>query len=69
MIYRANEATYDAKGRHVRSTPVSDVGRGILFVRFDGDTNGAVAIRMVNNVARFQRRISGVWQDTPLVDG
>ncbi len=69
MIYKADEATYDASGRSVRETRVSDVGRGILFVRGDADTNSSIAIRMVNNVAHFQRRINGVWQDTPLITG
>lgn len=69
MIYKADEATYDAKGRPVRRTRTSELGGGRLFVRGDADTNGSVAIRMVNNVAHFQRRIGGVWQDTPLVDG
>jgi hypothetical protein len=69
MIYKADEATYDANGRSVRETKVSDVGRGILFVRGDGNTNASIAIRIINNVAHFQRRIGGVWQDTPLEHG
>lgn len=69
MIYKADEATFDANGRSVRGTKVSDVGRGILFVRGDADTNSSIAIRIVNNVAHFQRRINGVWQDTPLEHG
>jgi hypothetical protein len=69
MIFKADEATYDASGRNVQRTRTSELGGGRLFVRGDADTNASVAIRMVNNVARFQRRINGVWQDTPLVTG
>ncbi len=69
MIYKADETTYDANGRHVSRTRTSELGGGRLFVRGDADTNGSVAIRIINNVAHFQRRINGVWQDTPLVDG
>ena len=69
MIYKADEATYDAKGRNVRRTRTSELGGGRLFVRGDADTDSSVAIRMVNNVAHFQRRVNGVWQDTPLEHG
>ena len=69
MIYKSNEATYDASGRHVRRSRVSELGGGRLFVRGDADTNASIAIRIINNVAHFQRRINGVWQDTPLIHG
>ena len=69
MIYKANEASFDAKGRSVRRTRSSELGRGRLFIRGDAFSNGSIAIRMVNNVAHFQRRINGVWQDTPLETG
>lgn len=69
MIYKGDEATYDANGRHVQRTRNSELGGGRLFVRGDADTNASIAIRIVNNVAHFQRRINGVWQDTPLEHG
>lgn len=69
MIYKANEATYDATGRAVRRTRISDMGRGRLFVRGDEFSNGSIAIRIINNVVHLQRRINSVWQDTPLITG
>jgi hypothetical protein len=68
MIYKPDEPGYDAKGRAVRKTRSSELGHGRIFIRGDGG-NGSVAIRIVNNIARFQRRINGVWQDTPLLHG
>lgn len=65
MIYKANEATYDAKGRSVRRS--HEIGRGRLFLRGDELSNGSIAIRIINNVAHFQRRVNGVWQDTSLI--
>lgn len=67
MIFKADEATYDASGRSVRETRVSDVGRGILLVRGDELTVDSIAFRIVDGVVHLQSRTGDGWLDAPLM--
>jgi len=58
---------YDAKGRRVKDTKPNEVGDGQVFILGDESTNDSIAIRIVNDVAHFQLRQNGVWQDTSLI--
>ena len=66
-IFKANEATYDDKGRSIKHTTTSKLGRGNLFVNGDDDTDGSISLRLVDGVVRFQIRENGVFKDARLL--
>ncbi len=65
-VFKPDQASYDDKGRWLRHTTTSELGRGNLFVDGDIDTDGSAAIRLINGVVRLQIRENGVFKNTRL---
>jgi len=62
-VFSAADVTYDEHGRLLRHTHADLVGRDILYIVGDEDTDGSIRLIVdeISNVASIEEREQGVW--------